>query len=41
MPHTEPNPALISAIEEVQQRVLWLSTLMIHHANHVVPIWMG
>lgn len=37
MPHTEPNPALISAIEEVQQRVLWLSTLMIHHANHVRP----
>lgn len=37
MPRTEPTPALISAIEEVQQRVLWLSTLMIHHANHVRP----
>lgn len=37
MPRTELAPALISAIEEVQQRVLWLSTLMIHHANHVRP----
>ncbi|WP_322487479.1 transketolase-like TK C-terminal-containing protein [Chloroflexus sp.] len=37
MPRTELTPALISAIEEVQQRVLWLSTLMIHHANHVRP----
>ncbi|OAN44114.1 pyruvate dehydrogenase [Chloroflexus islandicus] len=37
MPRTEPTPALISAIEEVQQRVLWLATLMIHHANHVRP----
>lgn len=37
MPRTELAPTLISAIEEVQQRVLWLSTLMIHHANHVRP----
>ncbi|MBO9318597.1 MAG: pyruvate dehydrogenase, partial [Chloroflexus sp.] len=37
MPRTEPTPALISAIEEVQKRVLWLATLMIHHANHVRP----
>ncbi|WP_299644954.1 transketolase-like TK C-terminal-containing protein [uncultured Chloroflexus sp.] len=37
MPRIEPTPALISAIEEVQQRVLWLSTLMVHHANHVRP----
>ncbi len=37
MPRTELTPALIGAIEEVQQRVLWLATLMIHHANHVRP----
>ncbi|MEF3274869.1 MAG: pyruvate dehydrogenase [Chloroflexus sp.] len=37
MPRSEPDPALISAIEEVQRRVLWLATLMIHHANHVRP----
>jgi len=37
MPRTEPTPALISATEEVQKRVLWLATLMIHHANHVRP----
>ncbi|MGB9739313.1 transketolase-like TK C-terminal-containing protein [Chloroflexus sp.] len=35
MPRTELTPALIGAIEEVQQRVLWLATLMIYHANHV------
>lgn len=37
MPRTELTPALIGAIEEVQQRVLWLATLMIHHANYVRP----
>lgn len=27
----------ITALEEVQQRVLWLSTSIIHHANRVRP----
>lgn len=25
------------ALDAIQRRVLWLSTLMIHHANHVRP----
>jgi pyruvate dehydrogenase E1 component len=28
---------LIETLEEIQQRVLWLATLMIHHANHARP----
>ncbi|MBI3943575.1 MAG: pyruvate dehydrogenase [Chloroflexi bacterium] len=31
------SPEDLSALEEIQRRVLWLSTLIIHHANHVRP----
>jgi pyruvate dehydrogenase E1 component len=31
------SPAELEALEAIQRRVLWLSTLMIHHANHVRP----
>ncbi len=34
MPASAP---LIHALEEVQQRVLWLATYMIHYANHARP----
>ena len=27
----------IETLEEIQRRILWLATLMIHHANHVRP----
>ncbi|MSP14940.1 MAG: pyruvate dehydrogenase [Chloroflexi bacterium] len=38
-PHrTSPiSPEDLAALEEIQRRVLWLSTLIIHHANHVRP----
>jgi pyruvate dehydrogenase E1 component len=28
---------LLSVLEQVQRRVLWLAALMVHHANHVRP----
>ncbi|MBX0329979.1 pyruvate dehydrogenase, partial [Oscillochloris sp. ZM17-4] len=31
-----PDDELV-ALESIQRRALWLSTLMIHHANHVRP----
>lgn len=34
---TEWPTELIETLEQIQQRVLWLATLMIHHANHVRP----
>ncbi|HWQ13002.1 MAG TPA: 1-deoxy-D-xylulose-5-phosphate synthase N-terminal domain-containing protein [Roseiflexaceae bacterium] len=30
-------PATLAALEAIQRRVLWLATLMVHHANHVRP----
>jgi pyruvate dehydrogenase E1 component len=30
----DPSPELIDTLDEIQRRILWLSTLMIHHANH-------
>lgn len=30
-------PDVLAALEAIQQRVLWLATLIIHHANHVRP----
>ena len=35
---TQPvTPELLAALHEIQQRVLWLATRIIHHANHVRP----
>ncbi len=31
------DPAELAVLENIQQRLLWLSTLIIHHANHVRP----
>ena len=31
------SPELIETLDKIQQRVLWLATLMIHHANQVRP----
>jgi pyruvate dehydrogenase E1 component len=31
------NPETIAILEAIQQRVLWLATNIIHHANHVRP----
>ncbi len=31
------NPADIEILEEIERRVLWLSTMMVHHANNVRP----
>ncbi len=31
------DPATRTTLEAIQRRVLWLATLMIHHANHVRP----
>jgi pyruvate dehydrogenase E1 component len=28
------SPELMDTLDEIQRRILWLSTLMIHHANH-------
>lgn len=37
----ERSPALsaetLAALDRIQRRVLWLATLMVHHANHVRP----
>ncbi|MDR3576876.1 MAG: 1-deoxy-D-xylulose-5-phosphate synthase N-terminal domain-containing protein [Anaerolineaceae bacterium] len=30
----DPSAQLIDTLDEIQRRILWLSTLMIHHANH-------
>jgi pyruvate dehydrogenase E1 component len=27
----------LAALQEIERRILWLSTLMVHHANHVRP----
>jgi pyruvate dehydrogenase E1 component len=31
------DQATIATLEVIQQRVLWLATLMVHHANHIRP----
>ncbi len=31
------DAAYLATLDEVQQRVLWLATLIVHHANHVRP----
>ncbi|MCX7938619.1 MAG: hypothetical protein N2545_04185 [Thermoflexales bacterium] len=31
------TPELLAILKRIEQRLLWLSTLMIHHANHVRP----
>ena len=40
-PPAQNNPIVsaeeLAVLEEIQERLLWLSTLMIHHANHVRP----
>lgn len=30
-----PGERILAALDEIQRRVLWLATLIIHHANHV------
>ncbi len=37
----DPLRPLLAALDEVQQRVLWLATRIIHHANHVRPNYDG
>ncbi len=32
-----PEPADLVVLDAIQRRVLWLSTLIVHHANHVRP----
>lgn len=34
-PGSRADPSLLRALGELERRVLWLSTWMIHHANHV------
>jgi pyruvate dehydrogenase E1 component len=40
-PRLSEEPAItneeLAVLEEIEQRVLWLSTLMVHHANNVRP----
>jgi pyruvate dehydrogenase E1 component len=36
-PSAGPSPELIETLDAIQHRVLWLATLMIHHANHERP----
>lgn len=40
-PRAQPRPpgpgADLAALEEIQRRVLWLSTAIVHHANAVRP----
>ncbi|MER3484952.1 MAG: pyruvate dehydrogenase, partial [Chloroflexota bacterium] len=31
------EPERLAALQEIERRMLWLSTLMVHHANHVRP----
>ncbi len=31
------EPWRVQALEDIQQRVLWLATYMVHHANHIRP----
>src|SRR5215204_1884175 len=31
------NPADLETLEEIERRVLWLSTMIVHHANNVRP----
>ncbi len=31
------DPAELAALHEIERRILWLSTLMVHHANHIRP----
>jgi pyruvate dehydrogenase E1 component len=33
----DPSPEHLDTLDEIQRRILWLSTLMIHHANHERP----
>jgi len=32
-----PEPEDLAVLDAIQRRVLWLSTLIVHHANHVRP----
>lgn len=32
-----PNPSRTAMLQALEQKVLWLSTWMIHHANHIRP----
>jgi len=34
--HLGPDPEVIAMLSELERKVLWLSTYMIHHANHEV-----
>src|SRR5689334_8346104 len=40
-PHPEPTIEVpadeLAALKEIERRILWLSTLMVHHANNVRP----
>ena len=35
MTHTSLTPIQLATLESIQRRILWLSTLMVHHANNV------
>jgi pyruvate dehydrogenase E1 component len=37
LPVDTPSPDTTQALEEIQRKVLWLATYMIHYANHVRP----
>ncbi len=37
VPDRLPVPPELAVLAEVERRVLWLSTLIVHHANHVRP----
>src|SRR6476620_8871301 len=37
MQYNTLSPELLATLEEIQRRVLWLATQIIHHANHVRP----
>ncbi|MEV6608647.1 pyruvate dehydrogenase [Kutzneria sp. NPDC051319] len=38
---TRPSPAALAVLTEIERRVLWLSTAVIHHANLVRPNTSG
>src|SRR4051794_24600046 len=40
-PRTANQPAEASTLQEIEQRVLWLATSIIHHANKVRPNTSG
>lgn len=37
MASPQPTNAEIDILENIQKRILWLSTYMLHHANHIRP----